>query len=386
MAKTESAQAIPLLFTRGTHYEVGHSIGSVFRERIQNYFNCSSFIQSCVVPFYNSKNGRDIFDEYKIAAEKCFPQYVREIHGMADGSGLQYEQIFLLNIAKEIFNIHYKPIEPESKKHVYGCSSVCLNTPDVKLLAHNEDCEPMIGPYPYLVTAHIVDPGATAGIVPCEEEQFTSFCYPGTMPGYAFGFNKHGIVMTINEILAKNVSVGSSPVSFITRAFMSASSVDDLIRISRNQGYGCADAFNVNIGSLSSKEMWSLEVGPGKPESPLKLTPIEEQNDPEKPCHYYHFNHFNHLEGVEQRHNVPCTFAHEKRMNDMISPRTVRDVKIILGDSKDTKYPIFRTPRYTDPAITVCTAYFDILQKTMEIYTENPNTDDPPLVKLPMTF
>ncbi|KAL3854887.1 hypothetical protein ACJMK2_014123 [Sinanodonta woodiana] len=382
----EEGQAIPLLFTQGTHYEVGHSIGSVFRERVQNYFNCSTMVQSCLVPFYESRKGRDIVDEYLITAEKCFPQYVREIHGMADGCGIQYEQLFLMNIAKEIYNINYKPIEPEPEMHVYGCSSVCLNTPDVKLLAHNEDCDPMIGPYPYLVTAHIIDPGARSGIATCEEEHFTSFCYPGTMPGYAFGFNKHGLVFTINEILAKNVSIGSSPVTFVSRAFMSAASVDEVVRISRNQGYGCADAFNVNIGSLSSKEMWSLEVGPGKPESPLKLVPIEEQTDPEKACHYYHFNHFCHLEGVEQRYNVPCTFARAKRVSDMIPPRTVRDVKVILGDSKDTKYPIFRTPRYTDQALTVCTVFFDILQKTMEIYTRIPNTDNPPLLKLPMTF
>ncbi|KAL3854892.1 hypothetical protein ACJMK2_014128 [Sinanodonta woodiana] len=376
------AQTLPMLFTRGTHYEVGHSIGSVFREQIQKYFSSSNIVQSCLLPFYNTNKGRDIFAEYRKAAEICFPQYVTEIQGMSDGSGMSFENLFLLNMAKEIQIVHYA----EVKHEIHGCSTILLNTPDMKIMAHNEDCDPMISPYRYVVNATVIDPEAKTGTVSNMEEQFTSFSYPGMLPGYAFGYNKHGIVFTINAIHPVKASVGSPPVGLISRAFLSASTVDEVIRLACNEGHGSADAFNVNVASLNHKEMWSVEVGPGKPESPFKVTTITEQVDQDKPCHYYHFNQYQHLEGIEQNLSSPSTPARFKRVEKITPPRTIKDVKAILGDTENNKLPIFRRPNDVDLSMTACTVVFDILQQWMEIYVENPNMGNAPLLKLPLTF
>ncbi|KAK3580208.1 hypothetical protein CHS0354_017993 [Potamilus streckersoni] len=386
MASSNNSHILPLLFTRGTHYEVGYSIGSVFKDRIRKYFHSSSHVQSRLLRFYDTQWGRDIFAEYLVGGENCFPQYLTEIRGIADGCGMSFEHIFLLNISKEVYNVHLAEMEAKLLNHVHGCSTVFLNRPDIKILAHNEDCDPAIRPYGYLVNVNVIEPGAKSGTVKCNEEHFFAFSYPGTLPGNAFGCNKHGLIFSINSLSAKNACLGSPTRYLINRALMSASSVDEVIRIARNHDYGSAYGYNINLASLNKKEMWSIEVAPGKTECPLEVTNIDEQHDVNKPCHYFHFNHYQHLKGIEERSGLNSTFARAKRAEQIAPPRNVKEVKTILGDTQNSNYPIFRRPSTTDDATTVYTGVFDILQETVEVYAENPNTSCEPLVKLPLSL
>ncbi|KAL3854893.1 hypothetical protein ACJMK2_014129 [Sinanodonta woodiana] len=364
MAQSGYGQRIPMLYTRGTYYEVGYNVGSVFQEWIHTYFN-SSLIPSHILPFYNTHKGREVFDEYLKASEINFPQYVTELRGMSDGSRMTFENLFLLHISKEAYFVDLMGADDNPERHVHGCSSVYINTPDLKVLAQNEDVDTFANPYYYLINAHIIDPGVQKGTVTCEEEHFTALSCPELLPGYGFGFNKYGL---------------------ITRALLSASSVDEMVRISRNKGYGASDGFHANIASLNHKEMWSLEVGPGKFESPLKLTTIPEQANPDKPCHYFHFNEYYYLTEVEQNPNFPSSAAREKRALEMSPPRTVRDIKAVLGDTQNIVYPIYRCGKSPDTSMTGYTVVFDILKKTMEVYTENPLNDNAPLLNLPLTL
>ncbi|KAL3854888.1 hypothetical protein ACJMK2_014124 [Sinanodonta woodiana] len=385
MAHTDSAQRLPVLFTRGTYYEVGYNVGTVFREWIHKYFH-SSLIPSRLLPFYNTHKGREVFDAYLKASESSFPQYVTEIRGMSDGSGMPFEHLFLLNISKETYFLDLMEAEHNPEQYARGCSSVYVNTPDVKIMAHNEDWEPFADPYSYIISAHIIDAGSQTGTVTCKEEQFTAFSCPEILPGFAFGFNKYGLALAINATVPMKACVGGPPAGLITRALLSASSVDEMVRISRNEGYGASDGFHANIASLNHKEMWSLEVGPGKFESPLKLTTIAEQANPDKPCHYYHFNEYFNLKDVEQNPILPSSSARAKRAEEMPPPRTLKDVKNVLGDTQNSVYPIYRCARRPDTSLTGCTVVFDLLKKTMEVYLENPKNDNEPLVKFPLTF
>ncbi|KAL3854885.1 hypothetical protein ACJMK2_014121 [Sinanodonta woodiana] len=385
MESSNNSQVLPLLFTRGTHYEVGYSIGSVFQDRIRKYFNSSTHVQSRLLRFYDTQRGRDIFAEYLVGGESCFPQYVTEIRGIADGCGMSFEHIFLLNISKEVDNVHFAEMDVKLLSHVHGCSTIFLNRPDVKILAHNEDCDPAIKPYGYLVNANVIEPGGKSGTVQCDEEHFFAFSYPGTLPGNAFGFNKHGLVFSMNGLYSKNASLGSPSRLLLNRALLSASSVDDVIRIARNQDYGSGYGYNINLASLNKKEMCSIEVAPGKTECPLEVTNVHEQHDVNKSCHYFHFNHYQHLKGIEERSGLNSTFARAKRAEQIAPPRNVREVKAILGDTQISKYPIFRRPCTTDDSTTVYTGVFDILQETVEVYAENPNSCAP-LFKLPLTL
>ncbi|KAL3855358.1 hypothetical protein ACJMK2_014573 [Sinanodonta woodiana] len=386
MSQIDYTPTLPLLYTRGTHYEVGYQNGSAFQEWIKRFFNSNPIMQNLMLPFYHTRKGREIYHEYLKAAEDNFPQYIAEIRGMSEASAMPFEHLFLMNLTPEEYSINIMDSENEHESHVYGCSSVVLNRPDVKIIAHNEDCEPMNSSFAYIVSAHIIDHNAKRATVTCDEEQFTALTYAGTLPGFAFGFNKYGVVYALNEIEPKSINFGYPPVAFRSRAFLSACDVDDFVRIARNEGHGASVGFNANIASLNQKEMWSLEVGPGKLESPLELTVIAQQNDQDKPCHYFHFNYYKHLEGIEINPAIPSSTARSKRAHEIKPPRTIRDVKAVLGDTQNSSYPIFRRPKNPDQCITSCTVLFNILEKTTEIYVENPSLCNEPLWKLPLTF
>ena len=62
-----------------------------------------------------------------------------------------------------------------------------------KWILHNEDAWPESKYLAYLLTATIEEDGHIV-------EQFTSYCYPGTLPGGSFAFNQHGLTFAINAM------------------------------------------------------------------------------------------------------------------------------------------------------------------------------------------
>ena len=76
----------------------------------------------------------------------------------------------------------------------FGCTTIFINSLERQLLLHNEDCDPLVKACGYLLTARVEEEGEGQG------EQFTSFCYPGTLPGLAFSVNQHGLAFTCNTL------------------------------------------------------------------------------------------------------------------------------------------------------------------------------------------
>ena len=81
----------------------------------------------------------------------------------------------------------------------FGCTTLFINSKDVQLILHNEDCDPLIKACGYLLSADIEEEG--------RREKFTSFCYPGTLPGQAFNFNEHGVVFTSNILCPGKIAL-----------------------------------------------------------------------------------------------------------------------------------------------------------------------------------
>ena len=83
---------------------------------------------------------------------------------------------------------------------------MCFCVIQVAALCHNEDSSPLVKTYGYFVTAHIVDTAHDAQGKPYKvEQQFTHFSYPGALPGHTFGFNRHGVVYSLNALTPKLV-------------------------------------------------------------------------------------------------------------------------------------------------------------------------------------
>ncbi|XP_060066549.1 beta-alanyl-dopamine/carcinine hydrolase-like [Ylistrum balloti] len=374
---SSSAVSLPILHVRGNYYDVGYHTGSTFQNRIKSFYQRSLLVQEKLLPFYSQRRGREIAEVYLRGARDNFPKLIREIQGLADGVGMSFEDIFILNIAKEVYNCHFNEMKswpPESDN--LGCSDIMVNTPAVKLIAHNEDCDPESKNFGFMVSAHIIEDST--------EEKFTAFSYPGSLPGNTFAFNKHGMIFACNGLYPKTALLGATPRYFLNRCMMAATTADHALEIGKNVGGGCAVGFNLNIGNWKNpQDMWGLEIGPGKNESMVHLHTFHEQtNECDSPS-YVHTNNYKHLH-VEEMDNLSSTIARMKRILEFKAPSTAQEVKTILGDTQNAEYPIYRTPSATDIGKTVATALFDLKERQMELYLDNPKFAQSPVFALPL--
>ncbi|XP_035826864.1 uncharacterized protein LOC101856037 isoform X2 [Aplysia californica] len=359
--------AIPVLHTRGSYYEVGYNIGFTFADRIKRFWQESVEMKTLVKPFGETERGRQYVGKALKVCKENFPCFIRELQGMADGCGMEFSDLFLVNVSKEIINaLSGQEVEPNSLSS--GCSEVFINTPKYKLMAHNEDADPMIKPYGYFVKACIVENKK-------EVENFTAFCYPGFLAGVAFNFNSHGMVFSMNGLYVNIVAESAPPRAFLNRSVIRARTVEEAKSLLRNSPFGSAYSFTVNIVDVKNhKSMWSIEVGPREKESEVHVQEIPEVCDPEKPCHYLHFNSIKHLKnlmsaGIPNPSSITRTQVAEK-----FPPVTTRqDALKLLGDERDKLYPIFRSDRPTDHSETVFTTMVEPLRNRVEVYQGNPS-------------
>ncbi|OWF44904.1 uncharacterized protein LOC110457730 [Mizuhopecten yessoensis] len=372
-----SAVSMPILHVRGNHYDVGYQTGTTFQNRIKLFYQRSLLVQEKLLPFYSQRRGREIAEVYLRGARDNFPHLIREIQGMADGVGMTFEDIFILNIAKEVYNCHFNEMQswpPESDN--LGCSDIMINTPAVKMIGHNEDCDPESKNFGYMVSAHVIEDST--------DEKFTVFSYPGSLPGGTFAFNHHGMIFACNGLYPKTAILGATPRYFLNRSMMAATTVEHALEIGRNVGGGCAVGFNLNMGNWKyPRDMWGLEIGPGEKESNVHLYTLTEQTNAEDPPCYVHSNNYKHLQ-VEEMDSLSSSVARMERILEFKAPSTVQELKIILGDTKNDKYPIYRNPSATDNGKTVATALFDLKDRKMDLYMDNTKFDLSPLFTLPL--
>lgn len=379
MVDKNETKALPVLFTRGSHYDIGYAIGAMFRERIHQFYQHSTLVQQGLLPFYDCKAGRSIFASYLKNVTKAFPDYLKEIRGMADGCGMAFENIFLLNIAKEVYNYHYNHVFSVSKGKggIWGCTVGYINTPYTKILAHNEDCDPTVKKYGYIVQAQIEDQNSIEN-----DCMFTAYTYPGALCGNNYSYNNKGMVITCNGLYPNTAIEGATPRYFLNRALLRSKTFDDAFSIAQNRGYGSAFGFCVNMASLEYPEkMCAMEVAPGMPESRIALKYIEEQKNTNEPCHYFHINNYRLIQ-IDEFEFMESSNARTKKTQEFSDPKTWDDLRQVLGDTSDDEYPIYRTPRPTDDSQTVCTGVFDMIDKTMKVFVGNVKTEAKPLLTM----
>jgi hypothetical protein len=164
---------------------------------------------------------------------------------------------------------------------------------------------------------------------------------------------------------------------------LASKTIQDAVTIATSVGSGSAYGFCANIASSrDTEEMWSLEVGPGREQSNVHVHKIPTQSNTTQPCHYIRTNHCKHLTSVEQRPDLRSSKARLHRAEELPAPRTMSDIRIILGDTQHEQYPIYRTPRPTDTGATVSTSVFDLINRRMDVYVGNVRESQPPLLSM----
>ncbi|XP_069701200.1 beta-alanyl-dopamine/carcinine hydrolase-like [Periplaneta americana] len=368
---------IPIIYTRGTHYEVGFDIGRTFSGLIQNHIAIISLFDE-YLPLYETEAGRKVYEETLASVRKNFPQYVREMEGFAEGAKVPFYKLFLLHLDVILPNVLNQ--KTDQKKDT-GCSTVCCNEPGEEIMGHTEDALAETLGHFYFVSAHIVS-DTPQGKWKVKEEHFTSLCYAGFLPGLTMSYNHHGLAFTCNSIRPKKLSSGKTPGAFLLRAMLAAKNLSQVQQILLDTGCGAAEGISVNMTFLNQEGdrlFHNAEVGPavdGANESELCIFTASPGE------HVYHCNKYLRLQVPENESTMTSSNHRHATMKSFPKPRNRKDVINILGDQSDKEYSIFRE---TDVTQTIAVGIFDFVGKTLSVYADNPKKNDPILV-LPLSL
>lgn len=373
-------QAIPILYTRGTHYDVGYDVGRTFAALIKNFLQLSGPLNDTYLPLYNTDEGRKVYNATLESVKKSFPQYIRELEGTADGAQVEFHKLFLLHMDDIL------PIAVEGRNSInqpIGCSTICVNEPDCEILAHTEDALSEVLNHYYFVSAHIVS-DSPQGRYNVTEERFTSLCYAGHLPGYTMNYNHHGLVFSINTLSAARLHGGKTPRHFITRALLSAENFVQAQQILRDNGVGAADGCSVNMTFLKQEGdrlFHNAEMGPAeRDQSQLNILTV---SPGEYTCHA---NMYLRLPVPEVTGLIiDSSVERMKTFNAFKAPKTLNDVIRMLGDQSAQEHTVFREKDAKDVIKTVCVGIFDCKRRTWSLYSDNPKFNAP-LVVMPLVI
>jgi isopenicillin-N N-acyltransferase-like protein len=224
---------------------------------IQDYMETSDEVKRYKA-FYSDKEGRKLVDKYLSTGRETYPTYIAEVQGMADGSEVKFEDLFLLQISSELKFCHLKEgqIEKEDIANAgKGCTDVLVNGKRCRMIGHNDDWTADVSSRVYIVHVTIADENERV------IEQFVSFSYPGYLTGFCFGMNK-SLVISLNSLSPKTANRSGVPVAILLRSLLACSSIEECTSAMECKPCGSAYGMNINIATVHGKEMCSMEVYP----------------------------------------------------------------------------------------------------------------------------
>jgi hypothetical protein len=250
-----------------------------------------------------------------------FPRVWDELHGLAAGLALPFEDVFLWNCRGDVW-----AMSPD------GCTTVQIPGADVRRISHNEDGMPGFDGHCAIAECRI-EGGAG----------FAAFIYPGSLPGHTFAVTNHGIAMTVNNLRQREVVAGV-PRMVITRALLDARTLDEAVAIVRDNPR--AGGFHLTLAACASPALLSVEF------SAHDCSVVEVK------APALHANHAIHpsMHGFSQI--ITDSSRHRQARGDaLIAAANAIDPLAILADHEDASLPIHRThPDDPDDENTLATA------------------------------
>jgi isopenicillin-N N-acyltransferase-like protein len=152
---------------------------------------------------------RDRAQELLPPSEAAFPAYMEELRGLAEGAGLAFEDVWLLNCYEEL----------ETSAGLTACTSLAvrgeLTAGGHVLLAHNEDWISFDREHVYLLRSE-----------PEGEPPFLGFTFGALLPN--IGFNAEGVAVAINSVYPTDECLGVPRLVF-SRAVLAARTIGEAI-------------------------------------------------------------------------------------------------------------------------------------------------------------
>lgn len=287
---------------KGSAYELGYGLGQKAASAIADASFATPQFQA-LVPWLGSERLKGL----EAAARNAFPEFIREIEGIADGAGQSFESVFLWNCRGDLRDL--------VRSDEDACTSLMLpaGADRPATLAHNEDG-----------ATELAGQGFIAHFEPQTGPDFSAYCYPGMLPGHAFGWNASGIVQTINNIRPHDLTIGI-PRHVITRAVLSATTLEQVLAIVERDDR--ASGFHHNFADGSGR-MISVEA-------PASGIVVQEITTP-----HAHTNHLIRpgLADIEQ--TISDSSRQRQARADAMLLAGERDALTILFDRTVQEFPI----------------------------------------------
>ncbi|EKJ77861.1 hypothetical protein FPSE_01954 [Fusarium pseudograminearum CS3096] len=196
----------------GTPYEIGHQHGAAAKHKVNGSisFYEDLFQETCSM---NWEAVRQEARKYIEPLQNISPRHVEEMHGLADGAGVDILDIIALNVRTEITFSLYTD-DPTTPIQTDGCTGVAYRQPNGQmLLAQNWDWQPKQAPN--LLICHISQPGTDMPNISMVTEA-------GVIG--KIGINSAGVGTVLNAIRARGVDNTKLPIHIALRTALESRS------------------------------------------------------------------------------------------------------------------------------------------------------------------
>lgn len=325
-------KTFPYLEITGSNRDIGLAIGEMFRGKIQEIIaDRKHYIKKYENHIQSTR-------AYVKEAEDVFPQYVDELRGMADGANVGFLDLFFHN-TPEVYD-HTLDWDREQAQTEDHCTIAVSFTEDDVIVGHNEDWSIESQDELFVLKSTI---GST-----------TVLCltYASFLMGASASITSHGMTQCINEL--HQMSYPGVPKYFIARAALDCPTLfeaEELIRkVKRASGY--------NHVMVQNRDVRDIELTG-------RSMDVEAIRD--RP--YVHTNH------SISEHTIPfqitasqSSISRFNRATELVKNNmTVDEMKALLSDTKDQKFPICRENH------TIGSVVIETMKHTMHICYGTPN-------------
>ena len=321
---------LDIVEARGDHYLCGRDYGAATKRniiwRLDNFVDDDAFKGS----------SRELHEAHE-TCKQYFPQYLRELQGVADGAEVDFWKLLYFNL-------------PELSDSDSGCTSIAIRGANETLLVHNEDS---VG------EERLQDGFLVHYVLPTVS--FYAFAYAGELPGTSYGWNSHGVFFTCNYLyLGFGVRLHDRTArTFVARQLMEVTDIDEAVT-NLKSGYSASGYHNF-IGKedrLVSVEQFRDDVS------------VKEVGGT-----VVHTNHYLHPQFAAKMKSYKHSKMRYDRVNKLL--REGYDPLRVLADRTDAPYAICTLRN--EELHTLSTVRFLPLQHRVEVY-------EPKTLELQATF
>lgn len=303
---------------KGTPHEIGVQLGKYSGNAIRYRMKELGISRNLM---RRAKPDLEVVDE--LCREK-YPDQIEEIVGLAEGSGLDYWLMLLMNC-------------PEIRKARGGCSTIAVVGKETTLF-HNEDGDKFDRPKDGFLAR--IDDGKV---------QYTSFFYPGELAGVAYNWNSFGLYQSMDYVVPIRKDLAMVPRYFAANSIVKKRTIEEAIKTLKGVRDASGSHFYIGKGS----RIVSVETANGK----ISINQVEGTD--------YHTNHYFHKEFRGKSKIVwDNSMTREKRIGELLAEG--KDPLSTLFDTKNNPDQIFGSKGCT--LRTLSTVVFHPLQKRVIVY------------------